>query len=110
MDVEWDTDERHSQVWVYSYFIRGLSDIQGIENLTHVLIKLGTGRESSWETAGIVAAALNLHQQLFLNIVQETEKIQEMGQDNWILENVEIELIKWEYKTEYNKKMSNPND
>lgn len=43
-ESEWETDERRSQVWVYSYFIRGLSDIQGIENLLRVLIKLGTGR------------------------------------------------------------------
>lgn len=39
--VGWKTDETRSQVWVYSYLVRGLCHIEGIENLTHALIKLG---------------------------------------------------------------------
>jgi len=33
-----------SQVSVYSYFIRGLSHIQGMANLTHVVIELSAGK------------------------------------------------------------------
>lgn len=35
------TDETRCQVLVYSYLVRGLRHTEGIENLTHALIKLG---------------------------------------------------------------------
>lgn len=46
---EWEADERRSQVWVYSYYIRGLSDIQGKERIQHAFWLSSVQREGAAE-------------------------------------------------------------